>query len=154
MNLTPDAHPIHVHLVQFQLVRRRGLDAGSYRTAWLAGNGGAALPYTGAVSALDPTPFLTGAASVASAHEQGWIDTVVVAPAEVLTIRVRFAPVNGAAAFPFDATAGPGFVWQLRPLDLASLVISETERVRYVVEFCFLTIVFTAATFSTTRTMR
>jgi len=35
-NTTVNAHPIHLHLVQFQLVQRENFDALAYTTAWNA----------------------------------------------------------------------------------------------------------------------
>jgi len=35
-NLTGDAHPIHIHLVQFQVISRRAFDADAYLTDWMA----------------------------------------------------------------------------------------------------------------------
>jgi spore coat protein A len=39
VNLTPDWHPIHLHLVDFQLVKRIPFDAESYKADWLSLNG-------------------------------------------------------------------------------------------------------------------
>ena len=36
VNLTADAHPIHLHLVQFQLMNRQNFDAGKYNAAYAA----------------------------------------------------------------------------------------------------------------------
>jgi FtsP/CotA-like multicopper oxidase with cupredoxin domain len=35
-NLTGDAHPIHIHLIQFQVISRRNFDVDSYLTDWMA----------------------------------------------------------------------------------------------------------------------
>lgn len=110
VNLTPAAHPIHLHLVHFQLVERRSLDAAQYRAAWLLLNGPS--PYNSTVNEVDPAPYLVGAPSGPAPEEQGWKDTLNVLPSQAVRLRVRFAPANGAATFPFDATAGPGYVWQ------------------------------------------
>jgi hypothetical protein len=49
-------------------------------------------------------------------NEQGWKDTITVNSGEVVTIRVRFAQQDGSS-FPFDATAGPGYVWHCHLLE-------------------------------------
>src|SRR4029077_8718101 len=33
-NLTPDAHPIHIHLIQFQVINRQPFDRDNYGAAW------------------------------------------------------------------------------------------------------------------------
>ncbi len=40
VNLTADAHPIHTHLAQFQLMNRQGFDLGKYMTDYAAVFGG------------------------------------------------------------------------------------------------------------------
>ncbi|MBA4370372.1 MAG: copper oxidase [Coriobacteriaceae bacterium] len=65
----------------------------------------------------DVTPFLQGPVMYAPPNERGWKDTVRMNPGEVTRILVRFKPVDGAAAFPFDATAEPGYVWHCHIID-------------------------------------
>jgi spore coat protein A, manganese oxidase len=70
INMTMDAHPMHVHLVQFQILERQGFDTGTFALSGhlqLAGN---------------PRP--------PAANEAGWKDTAVVKPGEVLSILIRF----------------------------------------------------------------
>jgi spore coat protein A len=79
LNLTEDTHPMHVHLVQFQALRRDryntdGFDAASGRTV---------VPVTFAgYGALD-------------ANELGWKDTVRVNPGEMITIAATFEGYTG-----------------------------------------------------------
>ena len=35
-NLTVDAHPIHIHLIQFQVISRQPFDVDTYLTDWMA----------------------------------------------------------------------------------------------------------------------
>lgn len=70
VNLTGDAHPIHLHLVRFQILDRRPFDL----FAW---NAHRELRYTGA--AQPPPP-----------HEAGWKDTVRADPGMVTRIVMRF----------------------------------------------------------------
>jgi len=133
-NLTGDTHPIHLHLVQFQIVSRQKFDAAKYNADWLALNmAGSAngmppwdIGYT--PIPLDVTPYLKGKASPAAPNEQGWKDTAQMNPGEVTVIRVRFAPqdapLTGPAAptagvnlYPFDPSLGPGYVWHCHIID-------------------------------------
>ena len=49
-------------------------------------------------------------------NEQCWKDTINIDSTEVVTIRVRFTKQDGSS-FPFDATAGPGYVWHCHLLE-------------------------------------
>jgi len=63
--------------------------------------------------------FLTGPSEPPSPRESGWKDTFVAPPGKVTRVQIRFAPqyskqsqlVPGHNPFPFDPTAGPGYVW-------------------------------------------
>ncbi|MEX1309418.1 MAG: multicopper oxidase domain-containing protein [Candidatus Sulfomarinibacteraceae bacterium] len=128
INITADAHPIHLHLVQFQIIERIPFDDIAYfdfYSTLFPGGGylpgyGPPLDYNapnsaGAVGG-NPDPLLfstdpvTGAPWVSArgprrgpaAHERGWKDTATMYPGEVTRIAVRFAPTDVAA----DA-AGP-----------------------------------------------
>jgi spore coat protein A len=133
-NLTGDTHPIHLHLVQFQLVSRQKFDAAKYNAAWLtlnsAGSANGMPPFDVGFTPtpLDVTPYLKGKAQPAPLNEQGWKDTIQMNPGEVTTIRVRFAPQDaptaGAGAptagtnlFDFNPTTGPGYVWHCHIID-------------------------------------
>jgi spore coat protein A, manganese oxidase len=74
-NLTEDSHPIHLHLVRFQLLDRRRFDVFQYQTFHR-------LRYTG--SAVPPDP-----------GEAGWKDTVRAAPGMVTRIIVPFEGYTG-----------------------------------------------------------
>ncbi len=121
-NLTGDTHPIHLHLVQFQLVSRQKFDAAKYNTDWLALNAAGSTngmpPWDNDYTPipLDVTQYLKGKPAPAALNEQGWKDTVQMNPGEVTTIRVRFMTQNGSP-FPFDATDGPGYVWHCHIID-------------------------------------
>ena len=72
-----------------------------------------------------PRDFLTGPSEPPSPEESGWKDTFIAPPGKVTRVRIRFAPqytrekdlVPGFNPFPFDATAGPGYVWHCHILD-------------------------------------
>jgi spore coat protein A len=123
INPTGDAHPIHLHLVQFQLVGRAPIDAEAYTDAWLDANpdavgpnGFAPLPTDVAPNNIDVNPYVTGPTEFAGLKEQGWFDTIITPPEYVTVIQVRFTQQDGSA-FPFDATDGPGYVWHCHILD-------------------------------------
>jgi spore coat protein A len=74
INSTMDAHPMHLHLVQFQILERQGFDTGAFAEGRLQ---------------------LTGGPRPPAANEAGWKDTAVVKPGEVLSILVRFEGFAG-----------------------------------------------------------
>jgi len=129
VNLTADTHPIHLHLVQFQLVNRQDLQTAKYNSAWTAANAGGMM--NGMLPLMQPTvtvpvaQYLQGKPDPPALNEMGWKDTIQANPGEVARIRIRFAPqeVNpanvrpGANLFPFDPTVGPGYVWHCHILD-------------------------------------
>lgn len=79
VNLTDDSHPIHLHLVRFQILDRRPFDVGE----WL---GAKTLRYT-------------GSAQAPSAGEAGWKDVVQAWPGMVTRIIVRFEGYTGRYAW-------------------------------------------------------
>jgi FtsP/CotA-like multicopper oxidase with cupredoxin domain len=118
-NLTGDAHPIHIHLVQWQLVSRQAFDVDRYTADWIALNGPGEPPYPAnhPTKPLDPTPYLLGSPRGPDANEQGWKDTVRMNPSEVTVVKARFAPTDGSYSFPFNARMGPGYVWHCHIVD-------------------------------------
>lgn len=125
VNLTADAHPIHLHLVQFQLMNRQAYNVNKYTKAYAAAFPagydyimrmsvgpkafipafGPPLDYnTGNPRALggnpDITPFLQGLPVPPMAHENGWKDTVIMFPGQVTRILVRWAPTDIPAITP------------------------------------------------------
>src|SRR5215472_1108135 len=177
-NLTQDAHPIHIHLVEFQLEDRQAIDANRMLAYFEKLNGpNSALPLNhppirinvetpvqfcdpanpnnpdgtptdpsdptcvlgvrdfqfdtqnGALGTTDDftEPGVPSTAIPASQFpgENGWKDVVLAPPFVVTRVLVRIAPqfVNdanlkpGQNTFPFDPTAGPGYVWHCHILD-------------------------------------
>ena len=135
-NLSEDAHPIHVHLVEFQLEDRQNIDVERFKAYWESLNG-STLPLdhptirANVEDAVDFPPgtgardFLTGDPEPPGPREQGWKDTFICPPGQVTRVLLRFAPQTtkesdlfpGKNAFPFDPTAGPGYVWHCHILD-------------------------------------
>jgi FtsP/CotA-like multicopper oxidase with cupredoxin domain len=130
VNTTMDAHPIHTHLAQFQLLSRQAYDSKKYFAAYSAafpvgfdytlkasvGPGvfipayGPPLPYNTAINGKvggnpDVTPFLKGALQGPLPQENGWKDTVMAPPGMVTRFAVRWGPQGAAAdAQPDQAT--------------------------------------------------
>jgi Putative multicopper oxidases len=137
VNLTADAHPIHLHLVQFQLMNRQAFNVAKYETTYAAAFGGGVyrpgfgppLDYhTGNARALggnpDVVPFLKGPAKPPEPNEAGWKDTVVMYPGQVTRIAIRWAPTGLPAntdpldaSYPFDPDGGHGYVWHCHIID-------------------------------------
>jgi FtsP/CotA-like multicopper oxidase with cupredoxin domain len=123
INLTADAHPIHLHLVQFQLVDRQPFNFATYNALYdslfpatsVTLDPMTGVPYPGGVfiGGYGPpndyfTPNADGAVGgnpAITAHllglpmpplpqEEGWKDTVIMYPGEVTRIMVRWAPTD------------------------------------------------------------
>ena len=122
VNMTPDAHPIHIHLIQFQLLSRQPFNLGNnvppftcvgsyrnlYESLWDAypkrPGGvppGTVYSYGSPMRYLstpklggnpDVAPFLTGSAVGCDPNEYGWKDTIKVFPGVVTRLAVRWAP--------------------------------------------------------------
>src|SRR3990172_9279613 len=71
VNITADAHPIHLHLVQFQPLNR-GMIHPSYATDWMMTN--PEVP-SDDIETLPLAPYLIGLTSPPDANERGWKDT-------------------------------------------------------------------------------
>lgn len=122
INLTEDAHPIHIHLLQFQEVNRQAFNVDSYRALWDSSfpggtfNGvtyppgtyipefGPPLPYltpnaAGAIGGNpDVTPFLQGGPIAVDLNEAGWKDTMRMLPGQVSRVAARWAPQDTPVA--------------------------------------------------------
>ena len=82
VNMTGDTHPMHVHLVTFQVVGRTPFNADAYQAA----HGGSA----GVPGGISPGPFATGPMQPPAPEERGFKDTVKVNPGTFATIRAKF----------------------------------------------------------------
>ena len=114
VNLTADTHPIHIHLVQFQILNRQNVDVKKYTAAFTAAN--PVMPAQTYVP-VAPGPRLKGKVIAPDPNEMGWKDTFRMNPGQVTRILVRWAPQDGSPAFAFDATAAPGYVWHCHILE-------------------------------------
>jgi spore coat protein A len=78
INTTDDTHPVHLHLVQFQILERQGFNPAAMQKGTLE---------------------LVGLRRPPAANEAGWKDTAIVNPRDVLTIVVRFEGYVGRYVF-------------------------------------------------------
>lgn len=123
VNLTMDAHPIHLHLVQYQIISRQELRAMDYLNDWVTLNGNP--PLSQATQVLPVDNYLLGQPIDPPPNEQGWKDTIQAYPGQVTTIRVRFSPQEVSSdqakpnvnLYPFNPAQGPGYVWHCHILD-------------------------------------
>ncbi|MDI9896867.1 multicopper oxidase domain-containing protein [Rhodococcus sp. IEGM 1381] len=96
VNITPDPHPIHIHLVTFRILSRTPLRTVDYQVA-------NPQPAIGIKWTPDPEGFLAGPAFPPAPWEAGWKDTVRVDGGTVTRIIVRF-PTADELGFDPDAT--------------------------------------------------
>ena len=90
VNLTGDTHPMHTHLVTFQVVGRTPFDAAAYQSAY----GG----QSGVPGGIDPTPFATGPMLAPDPTERGFKDTVQAHPGYFTTVRAKYDLPDGVIA--------------------------------------------------------
>ena len=91
INLTGDTHPMHVHLVQFQVIGRTPFNAEAYQEAY--GDESNGVP-----GGIDPSPFATGPMLPPDPTKRGFKDTVKVNPGYFTTIRIKFDLPTGVTA--------------------------------------------------------
>jgi spore coat protein A, manganese oxidase len=91
VNLTEDAHPIHLHLVQFQILERTPFDVDEF---------------------IEDGELEEGEASGPLPNERGWKDTVTAFPDEVTRFAVHFGEFEGQ----FRDISGQ-FVWHCHILE-------------------------------------
>jgi spore coat protein A len=99
VNTTADTHPIHLHLVTFEVLGRRPFNAAAYTPGQPV-----------------PDAAYTGPEAPPAANENGRKDTVQANPGEVTRIRARFELPDEPAPDPL-ATAHPQYVWHCHILE-------------------------------------
>jgi spore coat protein A len=122
INLTADTHPIHLHLIQFQLLERQRINVAAYLRDVFgvdeltpAQVGGGVMPFP------STDGYAMGPPRRPDIYETGWKDTVQAHPRMVTRILVPFGP-SAAAGIPFGAgqVAAPftgRYVWHCHILD-------------------------------------
>jgi spore coat protein A, manganese oxidase len=123
INTTADTHPIHLHLVQFQLLERQPFDSAAYLAAFNPGLPNPGAEGQGPYPAPSADQFAKGAAKRPDGNEQGFKDTIRANPGEITRIVAKF-PTPAQAGFDPDATytnaAGQtlqGYVWHCHILE-------------------------------------
>ena len=146
INITADAHPMHLHLTSFQVLDRTPFKAAPWMNqydALLMGNGvpdGGGPPnqynIKNADGAIGGNPAIGRFLKMKDRrpplpYEMGWKDTVITYPGEVTRIVVRWdttdtpvavvpADAVGTSNYPFDPTVltgGVGYVWHCHIID-------------------------------------
>jgi FtsP/CotA-like multicopper oxidase with cupredoxin domain len=126
INLQPVAHPIHIHLVPFQILNRQNIDAERYRAAYYAATGGPRQVRinnaTGGPTVpagyppIDPAPYVVDSPIPPAPNEAGWKDSVIVYPNSVTRIIIPFG-AKAAPNLPFENSFTGRFVWHCHMLN-------------------------------------
>jgi spore coat protein A, manganese oxidase len=124
INLQPVAHPMHLHLVFFQILNRQKINITQYTKAYFATGprtvlthhapGGPTVP--AGYPPPDPTAFAIGPARPPAPNEAGWKDTVLVNPGEVTRLIVPFG-AQAAENLPFGNSFTGRYVWHCHMLE-------------------------------------
>ncbi|MHB8110969.1 MAG: multicopper oxidase domain-containing protein [Syntrophorhabdaceae bacterium] len=146
INITADAHPMHIHFASFQLVNRQAFRASAWTRVY---NNALAATYGPVFDGMGPPNQYTtrnadgaigGNPAIGSylqankvrlplPYENGWKDTVITYPGEVTRIMVRFTPTDIAVGSetpgfnqyvgldPLNVVNGVGYVWHCHIVD-------------------------------------
>ncbi|KAL2653295.1 hypothetical protein R1flu_021423 [Riccia fluitans] len=106
INFTPDAHPIHIHLINFLMLYQQSFNQTAYE----------ANQCTLLKQFPDPSSCFTQPPQQPGVSQVGWKDTVIVYPSAVTRLWTKWSPRNGGS-FPFDPTTAPGYLWHCHILD-------------------------------------
>lgn len=124
INLTADSHPIHLHLVQFQILNRQKINTTRYITAYNATGprtvldpgalGGPTVP--AGYPPIDPAPYVINEVEPPAPNEAGWKDTVQAPPGMVTRLIVPFG-ATAAPNLPFGNSFTGRYVWHCHILE-------------------------------------
>lgn len=128
INFTMDDHPIHIHLVNFQIVRRFKFHVQKYKDEWERVNGRLkAGGVNGIPKQIDVRPYIIpNSEEPPLEEEKQFLDVIFVPKMQVTVARVKFSNHYGKS-FPFDIT-GARYVWHCHILEH-----EDNEMMRY---FC------------------
>ncbi len=112
INLTVDAHPMHLHLVQFQILNRQPINTAGYLAAWNAWVAGGRIPG----QRPNLANFLAGPAVPPPANEAGYKDTARAMPGEVLRVIAKFDLPSGQIVLP-PGISNPQYVYHCHILE-------------------------------------
>ena len=118
INTTVDAHPIHLHFTQFQVLNRQRFDVDGYLATTGFVDPATGLVTPGRGNSAPVAPFLRGRPMPPPANERGWKDTVVSMPGEVTRIRVPFgAGAAGGDPLAIGSSFKGEYVWHCHILE-------------------------------------
>jgi spore coat protein A, manganese oxidase len=142
INISADAHPVHLHLVQFQVLNREAISeqyALNYDSITPKPGPGMGPPFDyltpngdGAIGGNPPLKaghYLPRTPEAPAAYEKGWKDTAIMPPGYVTRIAVRWAPIDlpisdvraGINKYPFNPTelanGKVGYAWHCHILE-------------------------------------
>jgi FtsP/CotA-like multicopper oxidase with cupredoxin domain len=106
INLTPDAHPMHIHLIQFHFLNQQSFNLSLYLAGGCTFHD---LHHHHNRSEFSRSCY-TEEAKGPLPNQIGWKDTMLAWPGNVTRIVIKWTSQNGGH-FPFDPTSGPGYVW-------------------------------------------
>jgi spore coat protein A, manganese oxidase len=116
INTTGDTHPIHLHLVMFQILGRQKFRVGQYLDTFYPEIADPDTAGMGPHPAPSADDFLYARPKPADAYESGWKDTVKANPGEVTSILVPFG-ANAAPGVPFGNSFTGDYVWHCHILE-------------------------------------
>uniref|UniRef100_A0A452XLU3 Plastocyanin-like domain-containing protein n=3 Tax=Aegilops tauschii TaxID=37682 RepID=A0A452XLU3_AEGTS len=123
INLTnDDNHPLHVHLAVFAVLKQRSLQrVDEFRDCMQGSASSGAGGRNDALACGMQRHLAGGRTRAVPRQERGWKNVFKVRPSTVATLLVRFMPLEESSGnsgrFPFDVTAGPGYVYHCHILD-------------------------------------
>ncbi|XP_042506804.1 multicopper oxidase LPR1 homolog 1-like [Macadamia integrifolia] len=109
INLTPDNHPLHIHLATFQAIKVQEIvNLTTFTDCMTAKND---------AIACNVTDYATGQVLTIPDYEKTWKNVVKIVPGYQTTVVVKFNLVGTSTTYPFNATAAPGYVYHCHILD-------------------------------------
>lgn len=116
INTTGDTHPIHLHLVQFQVLQRQAFDADAYLAA-VFGPDPSMVAGQGPWPVRPAEPYLLGRPVRPREFERRcWKDTVQCPPGQVTRLLVPFG-AKAAPGVPFGESFTGDYVWHCHMLE-------------------------------------
>jgi spore coat protein A, manganese oxidase len=116
INTTGDTHPIHLHLVQFQVLNRQKFKVADFMAVNYAGLPAPAGSEVGPWPAPSADAFTYGPPVRPNANEAGWKDTVKANPGEITRLLVPFG-AGAATGVPFGKSFRGDYVWHCHILE-------------------------------------
>ncbi|KAJ4973345.1 hypothetical protein NE237_006519 [Protea cynaroides] len=109
INLTPDNHPLHIHLATFQAIKVQELvNLTTFTDCMTAKND---------AIACNVTAYATGQLLKIPSYEKTWKNVVKMEPGYQTTVVVTFNMVDTNTPYPFNVTAAPGYLYHCHILD-------------------------------------